>query len=200
MKQSSIATSCTQNKRLLQKSPPRSSKPGNPPINQFFSSKKPNQSVSPSRKQKAAPSDNFSGAPDENFYDPLQMEMEIDEDEEEVSITLKDANQQSDENSSSESSGILHPVIPQNVNDIQTPDTSNADNTMSELNQDRQKQAAQEHQQQAMDDQQRQATGNLRNMPERVPQNPYRKQTSGRGGGLSRINISPNNARTNIIT
>jgi hypothetical protein len=91
-------------------------------------------------------------------------------------------------------------MIQQNISGTQTSETSNEDNMISESTQDRQQHAVQEHQQQVMNDQQKQSTGNVSRVMARMPQNPYHKQTFGRGGGLSRPNINPNNARMNTST
>jgi hypothetical protein len=166
MKPSSVAASRSLNKRPMQNSPTRPSKPKNQPINQYFASKKPNQSASPARTQKEAATDRIPVAPDEIFYDPLQMEMEIDDNEDDVSAasaSKQDTSQQSDElSSSAESSGILHPVIQRNVNSDQTFASSKEDTHSGEESKDSQQQAESEYQQQDMEDQQRQPSERFR--------------------------------------
>lgn len=106
-KSTSTATTASarnNNKRLMPKSPSRMADKGNQQLNQFFS-KKVNQSASPSRRLPTQSSDKPAGELEGNFFDPLQ-----DTDMEEAEEETESQNHQSDEDASSESSGIIHAV------------------------------------------------------------------------------------------
>jgi hypothetical protein len=108
-----------QNKRNQPKSPAWSNTQGNQQLNQFFSSKKPNQSSSPNRSASAHSSAaTATSRGRDNFYQPLQEDMDID-DADAATASSNKTGGSSDDSSSSESSGILHAVTQGDLNNTQ---------------------------------------------------------------------------------
>jgi hypothetical protein len=184
--------------RQQQKSPARPAPSDNQPLNQSFSTKKINQSSLPNRRVNDALQSKDKLNEESNYYHALESTMEIDnkviEDANNPSEGTVDANNtldvtedannlsehynhQSDDTSSDDSSGIIHPVIPGNSTTM-VDSENNQDNGITTPH----------HTQVPIDEQSVEESTTVHNNP-RLIQNPYRQPArtfQGRGGGIIR--------------
>jgi hypothetical protein len=109
--QSSSVTEKNYKIKKQPKSPARATTQGNQQLNQFFSTKKPNQSASPDRSASTHSSAATSITREtDNFYQPLQEDMDLDEADAATASSNKSVSS-SEDCSSSQSSGILHAFL-----------------------------------------------------------------------------------------
>jgi hypothetical protein len=202
-KSTSTATTASarnNNKRLMPKSPSCMADKGNQQLNQFFS-KKVNQSASPSRRLPTQSSDKPAGELEGNFFDPLK-----DTDMEEAEEETESQNHQSNEDASSESSGIIHAVTQQNNSNTQTLDAEAQGDNLGQNSQEQQptqtstvetnqRQHIDDHSQKDLVENKNNTSHSTLQVPSvRIPQNPYRRPTAGRGGGMNRnATLNPTN-------